>query len=66
MSQKILRCSSLANGDGFLELINFVDYIDISKVSFYEIAEVDGTTLTIKFYDSDMNLITPSSHIPNL
>lgn len=44
--------------DFYLEMDDFADIIDISKVEYYEVTLVEEG-FTIQFYDKDENLIEP-------
>jgi len=60
---KILRVKQ-SDGDLFLDLSDFSDIVDISKVESYTLEEVDDdgrTALILKFYDKDNNVIEVKS-----
>lgn len=44
-------------GDGFIDLEEFKDMIDISKVHSYKIVELGGQALSIEFYDKNGKII---------
>ena len=43
--------------DGFIDLKEFKNVLDISKVSYYDLKE-SGRVLTLKFYDKDNKIIS--------
>lgn len=57
---KTLKVKSTDDGDAFLDLADFSDIVDISKVEFYTLEEIeeDGqSVLLLKFYDKDENVV---------
>jgi hypothetical protein len=44
--------------EGFVSLEAFKDFLDISKVSYYDLKVTDGI-LVLKFYDKNRRLIRP-------
>jgi hypothetical protein len=46
--------------DGIICLYSFRDFIDTSKVEFYELKLNKDKTLTLKFYDKNKKLVKPN------
>lgn len=60
---KTLKVKS-KNGKCFLDLSDFSDMVDISKVKYYSMEEVDDDgrqALILKFYDKDQNVLEVKS-----
>lgn len=48
------------DGETFLDLSDFSDIVDISKVEYYSLEEVDDDgqqALILKFFDKDQNIV---------
>lgn len=60
---KTIKVKATEDGDAFLDLSDFADVVDVSKVVYYSMEEVDDdgkTVLILKFYDKDSNLLNIS------
>ena len=62
---KTIFTSISENGDVIIELSQFSSFVDVSKIQYYELI-TDNELLVVKFYDSDMNILKPTSQNPNL
>lgn len=54
---KTVQVKTLENGDGFIDLEEFKDIVDIEKVHSYKLSNLNDKSLSIIFYDKDGNLI---------
>jgi hypothetical protein len=45
--------------DHYIDIEEFKDIIDISKVKYYELESLDSGAFAIIFYDEDKNVIKP-------
>jgi hypothetical protein len=53
---KIIKTHLNENGDVAIELSQFSEYLDTSKVVYYEVIP-ENDSLIVRFYDADENLI---------
>lgn len=54
-TSKTVQVKTLENGDGFIDLEEFKDIVDISKVDSYKLKEVGDKSLSIDFFDKEGN-----------
>lgn len=52
---KTVQVKTLENGDGFIDLEEFKDIVDITKVDSYKLKEVGDKSLSIEFFDKEGN-----------
>lgn len=65
MKMKTIKVKS-KDGEAFLDLIDFSDIVNTSKVEYYTLEEVDDNgqmALILKFYDKDQNVLDINSAI---
>jgi hypothetical protein len=53
---KAIKTHLTENGDIAIELSEFSEYVDTSKVVYYEVVP-ENDSLIVRFYDADENLI---------
>ena len=54
-TSKTVQVKTLENGDGFIDLEEFKEIVDITKVDSYKLKEVGEKSLSIEFFDKDGN-----------
>ena len=54
---KTVKVQSLDNGDGFIDIEEFKDIVDITKVKSYKLIPVGKESLSIEFYDQKGNVL---------
>lgn len=60
---KTVKIQKTENGDGFIDLKEFSDFVDVSKVKYYELVNPTEKTLMIKFFDENKEEIKPNLEI---
>lgn len=54
---KTVQIKALENGDGFINIEEFKDIVDITKVKYYKLMPVGQESLSIQFYDNKGNIL---------
>lgn len=58
-NKKLVTIQKDKNGDSFIDIKNFSDFYDISKIESYEVLAQTDKSLAVVFFDKDGNKLKP-------